>query len=83
MSVPSAVEREHVLGAAEHHVAAHAGGEVDDDVDVRVADPLDDLGVQLGGASADAGVGVADVDVHDRRPGLGGVDAPMPRSARG
>ncbi len=67
-------EREHVLGAAEHHVAAHPGGEVDDDVDTRVADPLDHLRVQLGGAGADAGVGVADVDVHDRRPRLGGVD---------
>ena len=67
-------EREHVLGAAEHHVAAHPGGEVDDDVDARVADPLDHLGVELGGAGADAGVGVADVDVHDRRPRLGGID---------
>ena len=29
--------------AAEHEVAAHPGREVEDDVDVRGADPLDDL----------------------------------------
>ncbi len=67
-------EWEDGLVAAEHHVAAHPGGEVDDDVDPRVADPLDHLGVQLGRASADSRLRIADVDVDDRRPRLGGVD---------
>ena len=33
-SVPVCVERERRLGAAQHQVAAHPGGQVDDDVDV-------------------------------------------------
>ena len=62
------------LGAAEHEVAAHPGGQVDHDVDVGRADPLDHLAVQLGVARALAGLGVAHVDVDDRRAGLGGLD---------
>ena len=66
--------RQRCLVAAEHEVASHAGGQVDHDVDVGVADPFDDLGVELGGAGADAGLGIAHVDVDDGRTGAGGVE---------
>ena len=76
------VDRQHLLVAAQYQVAAHAGGEVEHDVDARGADALDRLGVELGGAGALAGLRVADVDVHDRGPGLGGIDRRRRRSAR-
>ena len=60
------VRRQRGVLAAEHEVAAHAGGQVDDDVDVRGADPLDDLAVVREVARAPAGLRVADVDVDDR-----------------
>ena len=50
----------------EHQVAAHAGGGVDDDVDVAGADPLHRLAVERDLARALAGLRVAHVDVHDR-----------------
>ena len=53
--------------APEDEVAAHPRGEVEDDVDVRGPDALDDRAVERGIAGAAAGVGVANVDVHDRR----------------
>ena len=61
------VGRQRRLVAAEHEVAAHAGGEVQDDVDVGRADPLDDRAVERRVAGAAAGLRVADVDVRDRR----------------
>src|SRR5919107_271272 len=60
------VDRQRRGGAAEHEVAAHAGGQVEDNVDVRRADALDDLAVQRRVARAAAGLGIADVDVRDR-----------------
>ena len=71
-------ERRGVL-RVEHQVAAHARGGVDDDVDVGVPDPLDDLAVERDVARALAGLRVAHVDVHDgRRPARA---AAMPDSA--
>ena len=52
MSVPSSDERQRRLVAAEHQVAAHAGGEVDHHVDTGGADALDDLRVQVRVAGA-------------------------------
>ena len=46
MSVPRGVERQRLLGAAEHQVAAHAGGQVQHHVDVGAAHPLDHLAVE-------------------------------------
>ena len=42
------VGRQRRLVAAEHEIAAHAGGEVDHDVDAGGADAVDDLAVELG-----------------------------------
>ena len=77
------VRRQRLLGAAEHEVAAHAGGEVEHDVDLGVADALDDLAVELGAPRALAGLGVAHVDVHDGGAGRGRLDRRRRRSARG
>ena len=68
------VRRKRRLDTAEHEVAAHARGEVEDDVDVRRADPLDDLAVERGVARRPAGLRIPDVDVHDRRARARGVD---------
>ncbi len=62
------VERERRLVAPEDEVAAHAGGEVHDDVDVRRAKAIHDVAVQPRIAGALACVRIADVDVHDRSP---------------
>ena len=74
MSVPAGSGGEGRILAAEHEVAAHAGGQVEHDVDVGGADPLDDLAVERRVAAALAGLGVADVDVDDRGAGPGGLD---------
>jgi hypothetical protein len=52
----------------EHEVAAHARRGVDDDVDVRRADPLDHLAVQRHVPRPLAAPGIAHVDVHDGGP---------------
>jgi hypothetical protein len=61
------IHRQRRVLAAEHEVAAHPGGEVEHDVHVGGADPLDDRAVEGGVARARARVRVADVDVHDGR----------------
>ena len=66
--------RERRVGAAEHEVAAHAGGQVEHDVDVGRAHALDDLAVQRRIARALAGLRVADVDVGDGGAGARGLD---------
>ena len=73
--------RKRRLGTAEHEVAAHARGEVEDDVDVGRADPLDDLAVERRVARRPAGLRVADVDVHDRRARARRPRSPRRRSA--
>ena len=59
---------------ADADVAAHAAGEVDDDVDLALADALDHLAVVLGLHAEGAGLGVAHVDVHDGRAGARRLD---------
>ena len=77
------VERERGLDAAEHEVAAHAGGQVEHDVDARRADALHHLAVEARGRAAALPVSrVAHVDVRDRGARPRGLDAPRPRSAR-
>ena len=68
------VERERRIDAAEHEVAAHPGGQVDDRVDVGGAHALDHLAVELDVARAAARRGIAHVDVDDRGAGAGRLD---------
>ena len=84
LDVGEPVDAAHQVGAVderrrvvrvEHQVAAHAGGGVDDDVDVGGPDPLDDLAVERDVPGALAGLWVADVDVDDRGPGACRGDA--------
>ena len=62
------------LVGADHQVAAHSRGEVDDDVGVAVADPRHHFPIERNVATSFAGGRVAHMAVHDRRPGLGGVE---------
>ena len=62
-----------ILAATDLQVATHAGGEVDDDVDVGLADALHHFAVQRDVATELAGLGVAYVAMHDRGAGLGGL----------
>ena len=62
------VRRQGRVLATEDEVAAHPRGQVEDDVDVRSADLLDDRAVEGGIARSASGVGVADVDVRNCRP---------------
>src|SRR5699024_11500189 len=55
-------------------VTAHAGGEVDDRVDIGCADPTDDLTVVGDLACALLGLEVTHVDVDDGGSGTGGGD---------
>ena len=61
-----------LVRAMEH--AAHAGGEVEDDVRLVVADNLHDPAEQVRLAGADARLRIAHVDVDDGRASLGGGD---------
>src|SRR5690606_30020313 len=70
VSVGAEVHR--VLAATDFQVAAHAGGEVDDDVDVGLADALHHFTVQGYIAAEFAGVRVAYMAVHHGGAGLGG-----------
>lgn len=62
-----------VLAATDLQVAAHAGGEVDDDVDVGLADALHHFAVQGHIAAELAGLWVAYMAMHHGGAGLGGL----------
>src|SRR5207237_3132532 len=62
------------IRVADDKVAAHAGAEVDDDVDIAAPDPLDHLAVPVGMPAALAGLRIADVDVGDGGAGPGRLD---------
>ena len=64
-----AIDGERRLGRAEHEVAAHAGREVQDDVDARATDALHHLAIERRIARALARLGVAHVDMRDGRTG--------------
>ena len=72
MSVPLPAGRRVVR--IEDEVAAHAGGEVDDDVDARTADQLHRLAIVLELAPGLAGGGVADMKMGDGGARLGRLD---------
>ena len=52
-------------------ISAHAGGQVDDDIDPAGTDALDDLLIERHVARTLAGLGITDMAVHDGRTGLG------------
>ena len=74
MSVPCSFSGSGAFGRAEHHVAAHAGGQVQHHVDIGVADALGHLAVEDDVAARLAGFGVAHMAMDDRGTGLCGVD---------
>ena len=65
---PVRIRRKRTLAPAEHQVAAHPGGEVDDHVDAGSADALHRLPKQGRIACPASRLGVAHVEVHDGRP---------------
>ncbi len=77
------LQRQRPLGRAEHHVAAHAGGEVEHHVDLCVADALGHLAIERHVAARLAGLGIAHMAMHDRRAGPGRLDRRIRRSALG
>jgi hypothetical protein len=62
---------------------ARAGGEVDQDVAAAAPDPLDHLAVVGRVHARPRGLGIAHVDVHDRRAGLGGIERGLRDLCRG
>ena len=56
-----------LFAGADLEIAAHAGGEVDDDVLVLGADALDDFAIEMDAAGALAGLGIAHMAMDDRR----------------
>ena len=68
-------EGERLLVAPEHHVTAHAGGQVDDHVNVGGTDPIDHFTVQVDISGPDSGERVTHVDVHDGRTRPCGVES--------
>ena len=66
----------------EKEVAAHAGGEIDDDVDARRADETDRLAVKRRIARRLAGLGIAHMQVHDRRARAAGLERRFANLAR-
>src|SRR5690242_11464646 len=68
------VRRERLVLPAEDEIAAHPRGQVEHDVDVGGPHSLDHLPVELRIAGALARLGIADVDVCDRRARPGRLD---------
>jgi hypothetical protein len=62
-----------VLAGADLQVAAHPGGQVDDDILVALANALDHLAVEMNPTGALAGLGIADMAMDHRGTGRGGL----------
>ena len=77
------VEGEGMLAGAEHQVAAHAGGEVEDHVGPGPADPLHRLAEEGRVAGAPPRLGVPDVDVDDGGAGPRRLDRGVRDLGRG
>ena len=65
---------ERIFAVAEDEVAAHSGGEVEDDIGFGVADAVHDFAVEGGVARGFSAFGVADMNVRDGGAGFGGVN---------
>ncbi|ABA52551.1 hypothetical protein BURPS1710b_A2129 [Burkholderia pseudomallei 1710b] len=72
--VRALAEAHRVLARADLEIAAHAGRQIDDDVDVGRADPVDHLAVQPRIAAAAPRERIAHVAMRDRRARLRGLD---------
>ena len=68
------VDRQRRFNVAEDDVPAHAGGQVQNHVDVGRSDPVRHLPVEIPPARRGARLRIADVAMDDGRPGLGRVD---------
>ena len=55
-------------------IAAHAGGQIDDDIRIAAAKMFDDFSIELGVAAPLAGIRIAYMDMGDRGAGLGRLD---------
>ena len=66
---PGLRRRQGPVRRPEGEVAAHAGGEVQHDIDIGVAHPLDDLAVERGIARRLPGLRIPHMDMEDRRAG--------------
>ena len=62
---------------------ARAGRQVDDDLAGAGADALHHLGVEIQRHAGLAGLGIAHMDMHDRRPGVGRINAGLGDFFRG
>ena len=71
MRGPTGAELGGRLARADLQVAAHAGGEVDDDLGVRLADALDHLAIEGHVATRLAGGRIAHMGVHHGGAGAG------------
>jgi hypothetical protein len=70
MSVPFGLSGKGAFDIPEDHVAAHAGGQVQDDVDIRRADAVGDFPVEIVAAAGGPGFRIADMAVDDAAPAL-------------
>ncbi|MHC2301296.1 hypothetical protein ACVJBD_005562 [Rhizobium mongolense] len=59
---------------AENQVAAHAGRQIEHDIDFGGADAIGDFPVEVVAPACGTGVRITDMAVNDCRPSLGGVD---------
>jgi hypothetical protein len=68
------VDGQRRLGWTEHQIATHPGGQIDDDVGIRISDAFDDLTVERGIATGLSRLRIANVAVNDGGSSLGGGD---------
>jgi len=57
-----------------HEARSRPGGEIDDDVAAAAFDPVDDFSIERDVHAGPRRLGIAHVDVNDRRARLGGID---------
>ena len=70
-SVLALVELARLLAGADFEIAAHAGGQIDDDVLVLGANALHHLAIEMDAARALAGLGIADMAMNHGGAGGG------------
>lgn len=68
------VDRERAFDIAENQVPAHAGCQVEHDIDIGGADAVGDFAVEIEPAGRGAGVRIADVAVGHGSTRLGGFN---------
>ncbi len=68
------IQRQGLFDIAEDQVAAHAGRQVEHDIDIGGADEVGDFLVEIVAAARRAGLGIAHMAMDDGGTGLGGID---------